>query len=165
MDCGTLGLPVPHHLPEFAQVHVHWIGDTIQPSHPLSPSSLFAFNLSQHQGLLWWVSSSHQVAKELEFQLQPWAFFGSNDAKGETPVLWPPHGKSWFIEKDSVAGRDWGQEEKGTTEDEMAGWHHQLDGHEFEQAPGIGDGQRSLACCSPWGHKMTHNWVTELNYY
>ena len=61
---------------------------------------------------------------------QPWDFFGRNDAKAETPVVWPPHGKSWLIGKDSDAGRDWGQEEKGTTEDEMAGWHHWLDGHE-----------------------------------
>ena len=70
---------------------------------------------------------------------QPWDFFGRNDAKAETPVLWPPHAKSWLIGKDCDAGRDWGQEEKGTTEDEMAGWHLQLDGHEFEQTPGAGD--------------------------
>ena len=63
---------------------------------------------------------------------QSWDFFGRNDAKAETPVLWPPHAKSCLIGKDSDAGRDWGQEEKGTTEDEMAGWHHRLDGHEFE---------------------------------
>ena len=63
---------------------------------------------------------------------QPWVFFGRNDAKAEAPVLWPPHAKSWLIGKDSDAGRDWGQEEKGMTEDEMAGWHHRLDGHEFE---------------------------------
>ena len=63
---------------------------------------------------------------------QPWVFFGRNDAKAETPILWPPHVKSWLIGNDSDAGRDWGQEEKGTTEDEMAGWHHRLDGHEFE---------------------------------
>ena len=63
---------------------------------------------------------------------QPWVFFGRNDAKAETPVLWPPHAKSWLIGKDSDAGRDWGQEEKGTTEDEMAGWHHRLDGRESE---------------------------------
>ena len=62
---------------------------------------------------------------------QPWDFFGRNDAKAETPVLCPPHVKSWLIGKDSDAGRDWGQEEIGTTEDEMAGWHHQLNGHEF----------------------------------
>ena len=76
---------------------------------------------------------------------QPWDFFGRNDAKAETPVLWPPHVKSWFIGKDSDSGRDWGQEEKGTTEDEMAGWHHRLDGCEFEWTPGVGDGQGGLA--------------------
>ena len=84
---------------------------------------------------------------------QSWVFFGRNDAKAETPVLWPPHAKSWLIGKDSDAGRDWGQEEKGTTEDEMAGWHHRLDGHEFEWTPGVGDGQGGLACCDSWGGK------------
>ena len=84
---------------------------------------------------------------------QSWVFFGRNDAKAETPVLWPPYVKSWLIGKDSDAGRDWGQEEKGTTEDEMAGWHHRLDGHEFEWTPGIGDGQGGLACCNSWGCK------------
>ena len=93
-------------------------------------------------------------------------FFGRNDAKAETPVLWPPHVKCWLIGKDSDAGRGWGQEEKGTTEDEMAGWHHRLDGREFEWTPGVGDGQGGLACCDSWGHKesdMTEwlNW-TEL---
>ena len=76
----------------------------------------------------------------------PWVFFGRNDAKAETLVLWPPHAQSWLIGKDSDAGRDWGQEEKGTTKDEMAGWHHQLDGHEFEWTLGVGDGQGGLAC-------------------
>ena len=71
---------------------------------------------------------------------QPWDFFGGNDAKAETPVLWPPHAKSWFTGKDSDARRDWGREEKGMTEDEMAGWHHWLDGHESEWTPGVGDG-------------------------
>ena len=73
--------------------------------------------------------------------------------KAETPVLWPPHLKGWLIGKDSDAGRDWGQEEKGTTEDEMAGWHHWLSGHEFGWTPGVGDGQGGLACCNSWGHK------------
>ena len=82
---------------------------------------------------------------------QPWDFFGRNDAKAETPVLWPPHAKSWLIGKDSEAGRDWEQEEKGTIEDEMAGWHHWLDGCESEWTPGVGDGQGSLACCDSWG--------------
>ena len=98
---------------------------------------------------------------------QPWDFFGRNNAKVETPVLWPPHVKSWFIGKDSDAGRDWRQEEKGTTEDEMAGWHHRLDGRESEWTPGFGDGQGGLACCDSWDHKVLDtterlNWLTEL---
>ena len=83
---------------------------------------------------------------------QPWDFFGRNDAKAEIPVLWPPHAKSWLIGKDSDTGRDWGQE-KGMTEDEMAAWHHWLDGHESEWTPGVGDGQGGLACCDSWGRK------------
>ena len=84
---------------------------------------------------------------------QPWDFFGRNDAKAGTPVLWPPHAKSWLVGKDSDAGRDWGQEEKGRTEDEMAGWHHRLNGRESEWTPGVGDGQGGLACCDSWGRK------------
>ena len=84
---------------------------------------------------------------------QPWVFFGRNDAKAETPVLWPPHAKSLLIGKDSDVGRYWGQEEKGMTEDEMAGWHHRLDGCEFEWTLGDGDGQRGLGCCNSWGRK------------
>ena len=84
---------------------------------------------------------------------QPWDFFGRNDAKAETPVLWPPHAKRWLTGKDSDAGRDWGQEEKVTTEDEMAGWHHRLYGRESEWTPGVGDGQGGLACCDSWGRK------------
>ena len=95
---------------------------------------------------------------------QPWVFFGRNDAKAETPVLWPPHAKSWLIGKDSDAGRVWGQEEKGTTEDEMAGWHHWLNGRESEWTLGDGNGQGGLVCCDSWGHKeldMTEwlNWT------
>ena len=84
---------------------------------------------------------------------QPWDFCGRNDATAETPVLWPPHEKTWLIGKDSDAGRDWGQEEKGTTEDEMAGWHYWVDGRESEWTPGFGDGQGGLACCDSWGRK------------
>ena len=84
---------------------------------------------------------------------QSWVFIGRTDAEAETPVLWPPHMKSWLIGKDPDAGRDWGQEEKGTTEDEMAGWHHWLDGCEFEWTLGVGDGQGGLACCGSWGRK------------
>ena len=76
-------------------------------------------------------------------------FIGRTDIEAETPILWPPHVKSLLIRKDPDAGRDWGQEEKGMTEDEMAGWHHRLNGHEFEQALGDSEGQGSLACCSP----------------
>ena len=84
---------------------------------------------------------------------QPWVFFGRNDAEAETPVLWPPHAKSWLIGKDSDAGRDWGQEDKGTTEDEMAGWNQWLDGRESEWTLGVGDRQGGLACCDSWGRK------------
>ena len=94
-------------------------------------------------------------------------FIGRTDAEAETPILWPRHVKSWLTGKDSDAGRDWGQEEKGMTEDEMAGWHHWLDAHEFGWTLGVGDGQGGLACCDSWGHKeldMTErlNW-TEKN--
>ena len=84
---------------------------------------------------------------------QSWVFIGRTDTEAEAPVLWPPHAKSRLTGKDPDAGRDWGQEEKGMTEDEMVGLHHQLDGHEFEQAPGVGDGQGNLACCDSWGRK------------
>ena len=92
---------------------------------------------------------------------------GRTDAEAETPILWPPHVKSWLVVKDPDAGRDWGQGENGTTEDEMAGWHHRLDGREFEQTLGVGDGQGGLACCGSWGRKESDtteqlNW-TELN--
>ena len=97
---------------------------------------------------------------------QSWVFFGRNDAKAGTPVLLPPHVKSWLIGKDADAGSDWGLEEKGTTEDEMAGWHHRLNGCEFEWTPRVGVEQGDLSCCNSWGRKeweMTEhlNW-TEL---
>ena len=98
---------------------------------------------------------------------QSWVFIGRTDAEAETPVLWPPREKSWLIGKDPDAGKDWGQEEKGTTEDEILGWHHRLDGHEFEQAPGVGDGQGGLPC-DLWDCKHLYtteqlNW-TKLNW-
>ena len=97
-------------------------------------------------------------------------FIGRTDANAETPILWPPHAKSWLIGKDPDAGRDLGQEEKGTTEDEMAGWHHQLDGHEFEWTPGVGGRQGSLACCNSWGCKELDvteqlNWTELIDIY
>ena len=95
---------------------------------------------------------------------QSWIFIGRTDGEAEAPILWPPDRKSWLIRKDPDAGKDWRQEEKGTTNDEMVGCHHRLDGHEFEQAPGVGDGQGSLVCYSPWDRKGStrlSNW-TEL---
>ena len=85
---------------------------------------------------------------------QPWIFIGRTDAEGEAPILWPPDMKNWLIGKDPDAGTDWRPQEKVPTEDETVGWHHWLDGVEFEQAPGVGDGQGNLACCSPWGCKV-----------
>ena len=95
---------------------------------------------------------------------QSWIFLGRTDAEAETPILWLPDANNWLTGKDPDAGKDWRQEEKETTEDEIVGWYHWLNGHEFEQAPGVGDGQGSLARCSPWGHKeldMTEwlNWT------
>ena len=82
-----------------------------------------------------------------------WILIGRTYAEAEVPILWSPDVKSLLIRKDPDAGKDWEQEDKGMTEDEMVGWHHQLNGHEFEEAPGDGEGQGSLACCSPWVHK------------
>ena len=97
---------------------------------------------------------------------QSWVFVGRTDAEAETPILWPPQAKSWLIGKDSDAGRDWGQEAKGTTEDEMAGWHHRLDGHEFGWTPGVSwswagrpGGLRFMG-----SQRVGHNWATELNW-
>ena len=92
---------------------------------------------------------------------QFWVFIGRTDVEAETPILWPHDVKSWLIGKDPDAGRDWGQEEKGMTEDEMVGWHHRLDGHGFGWTPGVGDGQGGLACCDSWGHKEsdTTEWL------
>ena len=99
---------------------------------------------------------------------QSWVFIGRTEVEAETPILWPPDGKSWSIWKDSDAGKDWGQEEKGMTEDEMVGWYHWLNAHGFGWTPGGADGQGGLVCCGSWGHKesdMTEqlNW-TELNW-
>ena len=98
---------------------------------------------------------------------QSWVFIGRTDVEAETPILWPPDATSWLIGKDPDAGRDWGQEEKGTTEDEMVERHHWPDGHEFGRTPGVGDGQGGLACCSSWGHKESDttkrlNWTENI---
>ena len=93
---------------------------------------------------------------------QSWIFTGRTDAEAEAPILWPPDVKNWLIGKDPEAGKDWRWEEKRTTQDEMVGWHHWLNGHEFEKALGVGDGQGNLACCSSWCHKESD--TTELNW-
>ena len=100
---------------------------------------------------------------------QSWVFIGRTDVEAETPILWPPDVKSWLTGKDPDAGKDWGQEEKGTTEDEIAGWHHWLNGHGFGWTLAVGDGQGGLACCGSWGLKESDmaewlNW-TELNHH
>ena len=100
---------------------------------------------------------------------QPWIFIGRTDAEAEAPILWSPDEKNWLIGKDPDAGKDWRQEEKGTTENEMVGWRHWLNGHEFEQALGFGDGQGGLVCCDSWRHEESDtteqlNW-TELGFH
>ena len=107
--------------------------------------------------------SNQSILKEISPE-----YIGRMDVEVETPILWPPDVKYWLIWKDLDARKDWRQEEKGMTEDEMVGWHHWLNGHEFETALGVGEGQEGLACCSPWGHKESDTteqlkW-TELDY-
>ena len=108
-----------------------------------------------------WTARSNQSPKGN----QPWIFIGRTDAEAETPI-WPPDVKSWLIWKDSDAGKDWRQKEKGTTEDEMVGWHHWHNGHGFGWTQGVADGQGGLACCGSWGPKEsdTTEWLTELNW-
>ena len=95
---------------------------------------------------------------------QSWISIGRTDAKAEIPMLWPPVAKNRLIRKDPSAGKDWGQEKTGMSEDETVGWHHWLNGHEFEQALGDGEGQVSLACSSQWGHRVGHDWATEQQH-
>ena len=94
---------------------------------------------------------------------QSWIFISRTDAEAETPIVWPPDGTNWLTGKDPDAGKDWRQEENRMTEDELAGWHQRLNGHEFEQVPGLGDGQGGLACCGSWGCRVGHNWATSLS--
>ena len=146
---------------------------------PAPPSILFSLIsflwLEVHELMLWTVVLEKTLESPLDCKEiqpvhskgdQPSVFIGRTDPKVETPILWPPDEKSWLIGKDSDSGRDLGQEEKRMTEDEMAGWHHWLDGNESEWTPGVGNGQGGLACCDSWGHKEsdTAEWLnwTEL---
>ena len=112
----------------------------------------------------WTARSNHSILKE-----NNWIFMGRTDAEAEAPILWPSDGKNELTEKDPAAGKDWRQEEKRMTKDNMVGWHHQLNRHEFEKAPGNADGQGTQACCSPWGCKEsdTTEWLnwTKLNRF
>jgi len=94
-----------------------------------------------------------------------WVFIGRTDVEVETPILLPPDGKKLTHFKRPLCWERLKTEKKGTIKDEMVGWHHWLDEHEFENAPGVGDGQWNLECCSPWGCRVRHHWVTELNWY
>ena len=102
-------------------------------------------------------SSNQSILKEISSE------YSLEGLMLKLPILWPSYAKNWLIWKDPDAGKDWRQEEKGMTEDEMVGWHHWLDGHEFGQAPGVGDGQGSLLCCSPWDHKES-DMTKQLNW-
>ena len=124
---------------------------------------------------LWLEKTLESLLNSKEIQLvnskgnQSWIFIGRTDAEAGAPILWPPDAKNWLIWKDPDAGKDWRREENGTTEDEMIGWHHWLNGHEFGWTPGVGDGQGGLAFCTLWGRKesdMTErlNWTVLLNW-
>ena len=144
-----------------------------------SSSHVWMWELDYKEGwaLKNWCFSTALLKKTLESPLdckeikpinakgtQSWIFIGKTDVEGETPILWPPDVNNWLIWKDPVAGKDWKQEEKGTTEDEVVGWHHRLNAHKFEHSSGSYRWKGSLESCSPWGHKETQlgNW-TELN--
>ena len=172
----------PRRIPEASPGQLPPLLDTVLGSHPSSHSQSYGFSSSQIQ--IWeldhkeiwapknWCFWTVVLEKTLESPLdckeikpvnpkgnQSWIFIGRTDAEVEAPTLRPPDVKSRHTRKDPGAEKDWGQKEKGVTE---VGWHHWLNGHEFEQIPGDSEGQGSLACCSPWGHKTSrHNWVTE----
>ena len=191
MDCSMPGFLVHHQLPELTQIHVHWVGDAIQPSHLLSAPSPPAFNLSQHEGLFQWVSSLHQVAKywpqitnepQVTLSWLPDISMVHSQVCEETSTQKNKlnHSSLFIFYKSTtnsfcygpalglkdvfrVPGKDWGQEEKGATEDKIIGWHHQLNGHEFEQAPGDSGGRESVVCFSPWNCRVGHDLATDNN--
>ena len=143
--------------------HWSWIpcrDETFPDSCPYYPWVFCRMTIS-----FWFVWDSKKTKPVHPKGNQSWILIGTTDAEAEAPILWPPDVKNWLSGKDPDAGKDWRQEKKWTTEDEMVGWHHWLNRHEFEQAPGIGDGQGRLACCSPWGKKEStqlSNWTDLL---
>ena len=132
-------------------------------SYGFSSSHVWIWELDYNESwaLKNWCFRTVMLEKTLESPLdsvnpkgnQPWIVIGRTDVEAETPILWPPDVKNWLIGKDPDAGKDWGQEDKGETKDEMVEWHHQLNGHESEQTLGDSQGQGSSVCCSPWGWK------------
>ena len=143
-------------------------------SYGFSSSYVWMWELDHKEGWCFWIVLEKTLESPVDSKdIKPvnpkgnqlWIFIRRTDAKA--PILWPPDSKKWLIGKDPTVGKDWRQEEKGTTEDKMIGWHHQLNRHEFGQALGVGNGQGSLVCCSPWGHKKsdTTEWLkwTEMN--
>ena len=149
---------------------------TYSQSYGFSSSHVWIWELDQKEGWMSknWCFWTVVLEKTLDSPLdckeikpvnvkrhQSWIFIGSTDAEGEAPILWAPDVKNWLSGKDPDTGEDWRQDEKLMTEDEVVGWDHQLDGHEFEQAPGAGDGQGGLVWCSPCGHKEvdTTEWL------
>ena len=194
MDCHTPGSSVLHCLQEFAQIHVHWVSVAIKASHRLLPPpftfSLSRVFSNESDLLIRWpnywsfsfsISSFNEYSGLISFRID-WLDLLAVQGKSvfiyllfsscvwmqyvqvQYSIIWPPDAKNWFIWKDPDAGKDWRQEEKGTAEDEMVGWHHHCHGYWFEQAPGVGDRQGILACCSPWGHEESDtterlNWM------
>ena len=120
-------------------------------------------NINVRYHLSWESLDSKEIQPVHPKGNQPWIFTGKIDAEAEAPILWPLDAKGWIIGKAPNAGKDWGQEEKWTTEDEMVGWHYGLDGHEFEQALGVGDGQGGLVCCGSLGCKESDT-TEQLNW-
>ena len=129
-------------------VHCHSHLQRIYPTQGLNPDLLYCAGEDS------WGSLDSQEIKPLNLKgNQSWIFIGKTDAEAETPILWSPDEKRWLTGKDLDTGKDWGQEEKRVTEDEIVGWHCRLSGHKFEQTPRVGEGQGRLVCCSLWGHK------------
>ena len=168
----------------FVQIHKVYFADKVYPSsqrYGFSSSHVWMWEtwallrkLNTEELMVWTVVLERTLESPLDCKkIQPvhpegnqsWIFIRRTDAEAETPIFWPPDAKDWLIGKDPDAGKDWRQEKKGMTEDEMVGWHHRLNGHEFEQALGVGAGQGSLVCCQSIGsQRVGYDWATEQNW-